>query len=111
MFEVKISTPLHAHHGVHVPFADEDLTAFSWTDLVSRLCAARELRTALAHVPGAARASFDAMAAEIITNRSESASCSGKPLVNLAPSGNCKVDGAKDAACADSAPSPDRGNA
>ncbi len=103
MFEGKISTALHAPQAAHGTFADEELMAFSWSDLVTRLCAVQELRTALAHVPSAARASFDAMAAEHLANRREFAAHSGKPVVNLPLSGNGKEDSAKDGANADSA--------
>lgn len=103
MFEGKISTALHAPLGTHGQFADEELTAFSWSDLVARLCAAQELRAALAHVPAAARASFDALTAEHLANRREFGLHSGKRGVNLALSGNGKADGGKDGSSADSA--------
>lgn len=109
MYEGKIATAFLAPLSAHGTFADEELTAFSWSDLVARLCAVQELRGALAHVPAAARASFDAMAAEHLANRREFAPHSGKPRVNLPLSGNGKEDSAKDGACADSAQPARRG--
>lgn len=103
MFEGKPPIAANALSSAFGPFADEELFAFSWDDLVARLSASQDLRAALAHVPSAARASFDAQAAQRLANRRSFADCSGKHGVNLAPSGNGKGNGARDSAGADRA--------
>jgi len=110
MFESKPSLS-HALPCAHGQFADEALTAFSWSDLISRLCATQDLRLALSQIPGSARASFDAMAAEHLANRHVFARHESKRDVNLAPSGNGKGGGAKDGSGATPAQSALRGNA
>jgi len=99
MFESKPSL-CHALSGAHGPFADEALTAFSWSDLIARLCATQDLRLALSQIPGSARASFDLMAAEHLANRRVFARHESKQSVNLAPSGNGKGGGAIDGSSA-----------
>ena len=109
MFESK---PSHPHHAFpHAPgyFADESLTAFSWTDLIARLCATQDLRRTLAQIPATARASFDSMTAEHLANRRAFAFHESKPGVNLAPSVNGKGVRAKDGSSATSAQSALRG--
>ena len=109
MFESK---PSHPHHAFpHAPgyFADESLTAFSWTDLIARLCATQDLRRTLAQIPATARASFDSMTAEHLANRRVFAHHEEKQSVNLAPSVNGKELSAKDGSGAKPAHSALRG--
>ena len=109
MFEGKPPLPLHALTSVEGHYADEDLMAFSWSDLIGRLCATRELGAALAHVPDAARASFDGMTAQHLANRRAFALHKGKQDVNPVASGNGKGAGSKDGSGAASAHSALRG--
>jgi hypothetical protein len=109
MFESKPSHPHYAMSGSPGHFSDEDLTAFSWSDLIARLCATQELRLALARLPAAARASFDSMAAEHLAKRRAFVLHEGKPRVNLAPSVNGKGAGAKGGPGAAPAQSAHRG--
>ncbi len=95
----------------HLPgqYGDEQLLAFSWHDLLAKLNAARDLRAVLAHVPETARASFDAIAAQHLTARTDRQDISGKQAVNPVVSANSKDDGATEDTCADGARSAIRG--
>ena len=108
MFESKPSLS-HAQCGAQGEFADEGLIEFSWSDLISRLCATQDLREALAQIPATARASFDSMTAEHLANRRVFAHHEGKQSVNLDPSVNGKGPGAKDGSGAKPAQSALRG--
>jgi hypothetical protein len=103
MFEGKPPQIPHSLPDAADCFADEELTKFSWGDLVARLSAERELRAALAPVPSAARASFDDMAARHLANRRPAAACESKSPVNPVASGNGKCRDAKDGSSVDSA--------
>jgi len=103
MFERKPPTARNAPTGVNGPFADEDLTEFSWDDLIARLGASQDLRASLAHVPATARASFDAQAAEHLANRRGIADRGGKYPVNPVALANGKAGSGKDGSSADSA--------
>lgn len=109
MFEGK---PLTAHHALHADghnFADEGLTAFSWDDLIARLCAAQDLRAALQPLPEQARASFDSLAAQLKANGRNFAAYESKSSVNPVASVKSKGDGARDGSWADEAQSTFRG--
>lgn len=120
MFEGKPLVAHYAHDSASARYADDELIAFDWGDLVARLSAGRELRAALAHVPTTARASFDALAAEhLVVQRKTLASASqaespdtgvaGKYGVNLVASGNGKDRHANEALDADDVQSVPRG--
>jgi len=103
MFEAKPPIAHHARGSAHGTFADEDLIAFSWDDLVARLNASQELRDALSHIPSAARASFDAQAADRLANRRKNTQYNSKQTVNPVASVNGRATGSKDSSRADSA--------
>jgi len=109
MFEGKPPIALHALPGAMGQYADEELVAFSWGDLIARLGAVQDLRVALAKVPDTARASFDSLTAQRLANRPVFSLDQSKPGVNLAPSGNVKGADAKDGSSAASAQSDFRG--
>ena len=68
--------------------AGEDLRAVTWSDLVARLDAVRDLRSAMRSPEGEGEASFDPGSARHIA-----ALCDGKPGVNLDDLVNGKAAG------------------
>jgi len=113
MFEGKPPAVFVPADGAHTAypgsFADDVLLTLSWDDVVARLTAARDLRAVLAHVPLAARASFDAIAAEHLLKRHYPAVHTDKQAVNPVASGNGKTGGAIESESATSAPPTNRG--
>ena len=77
MFEGKLPRPAEAHALENGPDGDV-LRELSWSDLVARLAASRDLRASFAGVATPADASFDADSARRIA-----AHHNGKPAVNL----------------------------
>ena len=100
MFEGKLPIPGEAR-ARHAPFADEELHALSWSDLVARLAAARDLREVLRHAPvipaATPAASFDPDSAQHLAQLHDPAADSSKPAVNPEPSADGKTTWAKDA--------------
>ncbi|GGD61367.1 hypothetical protein GRI62_13940 [Erythrobacter arachoides] len=100
MFEGKLPTPPAADDRIHGDPADnstgEDLSRLTWSDLVAKLAAARDLRALMVNAEPAGDASFDASSAHHIALLSDRDSGAGQPLVNPDGLGNRKPAGCKD---------------
>jgi hypothetical protein len=92
MFEGKPPVPARAPGDSAAPEGEGELHAVSWSELVARLSAARELRTVLVADALATPASFDADSARRLATMpvGEAAAANGNKPVNLDGSANRK---------------------
>jgi len=102
MFEGKPPIPARAGDYADTGSAQVQLRALSWSELIARFTAARELQSALISPSDQSLASFDAQSARHLAAMHEGECEIGKEVVNLDDSGNRKGAKADTVAVTDS---------